>query len=79
MSHSAARPLRPKERLQIWLLVLIERLALTVLRRGPIKKWVFSRVNRALERYSSRDLRERWAELTGDEESRSRLADIPPP
>jgi hypothetical protein len=48
MSHSAARSLRLRERVAIWLLVEIERIALSVLPRGPVRKRLLARVNRAL-------------------------------
>jgi hypothetical protein len=41
----------PPERVEIWLLVMVERFALALLRRGPFRKRVLSRVNRALERF----------------------------
>jgi hypothetical protein len=39
-----------RERVNRWLLVEIERLALSVLPRGRVRKWVLARVNRALRR-----------------------------
>jgi hypothetical protein len=39
-----------RERVNRWLLVEIERLALSVLPRGRVRKWVLARVDRALAR-----------------------------
>jgi hypothetical protein len=50
MSHSATRSLQPRERIAIWLLVNIERIALSALPRGPVRRRVLTRVNRALAR-----------------------------
>jgi hypothetical protein len=50
MSHSATRSSRLRERVAVWLLVEIERLALSVLPRGRLRKRVLARVNRALAR-----------------------------
>jgi hypothetical protein len=50
VSHSAARCSRWRERIAIWLLVEIERISLSVLPRGPVRKRVLARVNRALAR-----------------------------
>lgn len=48
MNHSAARSSRLRERVTLWLLVEIERIALSVLPRGPVRKRLLARVNRAL-------------------------------
>ena len=50
MSHGATPPALPRTRAAIWLLVLVERCALAVLRRGPLRKRVLARVDRALQR-----------------------------
>jgi len=50
MSHGATPPALPRTRATIWLLVLVERCALAVLRRGPLRKRVLARVDRALQR-----------------------------
>jgi hypothetical protein len=50
MSHSASRSLHQRERIAIWLLVKIERISLSALPRGPVRKQVLARVNRALAR-----------------------------
>jgi hypothetical protein len=48
MTRSAASFSRLRERVSLWLLVEIERIALSVLPRGPVRKRVLARVNRAL-------------------------------
>jgi hypothetical protein len=50
MSHRATRSMRYRERVSLWLIDLIERVARAVLRCGPFRKLVLARVNRALER-----------------------------
>lgn len=50
MSHSATRSVHLRERATIWLLVEIERIALSALPRGRLRKRVLARVNRALAR-----------------------------
>jgi hypothetical protein len=50
MSHSASRSLQHRERIAIWLLVKIEQISLSALPRGPVRKRVLARVNRALAR-----------------------------
>jgi hypothetical protein len=49
MSHRATRSMRFRERVSLWLFDLIERVALAVLRRGPFRKLVLARVDRAVE------------------------------
>jgi hypothetical protein len=48
MSHGAPPPAPARTRAAIWLLVLAERCALAVLRRGALRKRVLARVDRAL-------------------------------
>jgi hypothetical protein len=50
MSRSAARSSRLRERITLWLLIEIERVALSVLPRGRLRKRVLARVDRALTR-----------------------------
>jgi hypothetical protein len=50
MSHSATRSPQLRERVAIWLLVMIERIALSALPRGPVRKRVLARVDHALAR-----------------------------
>ena len=50
MSHSATRSPQLRERVVLWLLVMIERIALSALPRGPVRKRVLARVQRALAR-----------------------------
>ncbi len=50
MSNAITRQVLPRERVMIWLLVLIERCALAMLPRGPLRKRVLRGVDRALHR-----------------------------
>lgn len=50
MSHSATRSPQLRERAAVWLLVMIERIALSALPRGPVRKRVLARVHHALVR-----------------------------
>jgi hypothetical protein len=50
MSHSATRSPQLHERVALWLLVMIERIAVSALPRGPVRKRVLARVDRALAR-----------------------------
>jgi hypothetical protein len=49
VSHAQARMNGIRDRLNIRLLDMIERLALSVLPRGPLRKYLLERVDRALK------------------------------
>jgi hypothetical protein len=50
MSHFPTRPFRVRERVILWLLVEIERMALSALPRGRVRKRVLARVDKAIVR-----------------------------
>jgi hypothetical protein len=63
--HRGMLNTEPHPRVEIWLLVLVERFTLAVLRRGRCKRRMLARVNRALERLHLETCRKRWTDLIG--------------